>query len=157
MRMWERDDRGLCAWVWIQLNSNPPKGHKKSQTGASTQQIGGTAQLEILLIPKCPLLIILKVQLRLERYPQKCNCVCTIPTEVGKSLLRVKNLVTAQTQLRLYSEQQRVFGISNISYCPTLLQILPRQDLWICSFFPSSFLPSLHLLTTRWKGLADLY
>ena len=27
-----------------------------------------------------------------------------------------KNLVTAQTQLRLYSKQQRAFGISNICY-----------------------------------------
>ena len=55
-----------------------------------------------------PLLIIAKVQL----------LFYNVPAEVGKSFLQVKNLVTAQTQLRLYSEQQRVFGSSNICYCP---------------------------------------
>ena len=72
---------------------------------------------------KRPLLIIPNVQLRLRvtrrsvtalaRYLQKFNCACALPAEVGKSFLLVKNLVTAQTQLRLYSEQQRAFGISN--------------------------------------------
>ena len=55
-------------------------------------------------------------------YPQKCNCACVLPAEVGKSFMWVKNLVTAQTQLRLYSEQQRAFGISNICYYTKLLK-----------------------------------
>ena len=56
---------------------------------------------------KRPLLIIPKVQMCLRvirrsataiaRYPQKCNCACALPTEVGKSFLRGKNVVTAQT------------------------------------------------------------
>ena len=33
-----------------------------------------------------------------------------------QKFLAGKNLVTAQMQLGLYSEQQRVFGISNICY-----------------------------------------
>ena len=53
-----------------------------------------------------PLLIIAKVQLH-SRF---------LPAEVGKSFLG-KNLVTALTQLRLYSEQQRAFGISNLCHC----------------------------------------
>ena len=40
-----------------------------------------------------------KVQLRL----------CFLPAEVGRSFFVDKNLVTAQTQLRVYSEQQRAF------------------------------------------------
>ena len=48
---------------------------------------------------------------------RKCNCACMLPTEVGKSFLQVKKLVTAQILLHLYSEQQRAFGISNICYC----------------------------------------
>ena len=55
---------------------------------------------------------------------RKCNCACALPAEVGKSVLRVKNLVTAQTQLRLYSEQQRAFGISNICYCQYAVKII---------------------------------
>ena len=40
-----------------------------------------------------------------------------LPAEVGTFLGgRGKNLVTVQTQLRLYGEQQRAFGISNICY-----------------------------------------
>ena len=88
---------------------------------------------------KCPLLVILKVQLRLcvtcrsatalARYPQKCNYTCSLPTEVRKSFLQVKNLVTAQTQLRLYSEQQRAFGISNICYSINLKEIDVRFTL----------------------------
>ena len=59
---------------------------------------------------------------------QKCNCVCALPAEVqlrlpvtrrswqklfvGKNFVKI--LVTAQTQLRSYCEQQRAFGNSNI-------------------------------------------
>ena len=59
---------------------------------------------------------------------QKCNCAWALPAEVqlrlgvtrrswqklfaGKNFVKV--LVTAQTQLRSYSEQQRAFGNSNI-------------------------------------------
>ena len=42
-----------------------------------------------------------------------------LPGEAGKSFLQVKNLVTAQTQLHLYSEQQRALGISNVCYSVT--------------------------------------
>ena len=59
---------------------------------------------------------------------RKCNCACALPAEVqlrlrvtrrswqkliaGKNFVKI--LVTAQTQLRSYSEQQRAFGNSNI-------------------------------------------
>ena len=66
---------------------------------------------------KRPLLIIPKVQLRLcvtrrsatalARYPQKLAKLFA-----GKNFVKI--LVTAQTQLRSYSEQQRAFGNSNI-------------------------------------------
>ena len=62
---------------------------------------------------------------------RKCNCACALPAEVqlrlrdtrrswqklfvGKNF--AKSLVTAQTQLRSYSEQQRAFGNSNICNC----------------------------------------
>ena len=63
----------------------------------------------------------------------KCNCACALPAEVqlclrvtrrswqklfaGKNFIKI--LVTAQTQLRSYSEQQRAFGNSNICNCTT--------------------------------------
>ena len=66
---------------------------------------------------------------------RKCNCACALPAEVqlrlrvtrrswqklfaGKNFIKI--LVTAQTQLRSYSEQQRAFGNSNI--CNWLTQI----------------------------------
>ena len=59
---------------------------------------------------------------------QKCNCTCALPAEVqlhlrvtrrswqklfaGKNFVKI--LVTVQTQLRSYSEQQRALGNSNI-------------------------------------------
>ena len=59
---------------------------------------------------------------------RKCNCACALPAEVqlrlritrrswqklfaGRNFVKI--LVTAQTQLRSYSEQQRAFGNSNI-------------------------------------------
>ena len=62
---------------------------------------------------------------------RKCNCACALPAEVqlrlrvtrrswqklfaGKNFVKI--LVTAQTQLRSYSEQQRAFGNSNICNC----------------------------------------
>ena len=74
-------------------------------------------QLEMLLIPNA-----------LCRSSRKCNCACALPAEVqlrlhvtrrswqklsaGKNFLKI--LVTAQTQLHSYSEQQRAFGNSNI-------------------------------------------
>ena len=55
-----------------------------------------------------------KVQLRLR----------FLPAEVGRSFFVDKNLVTAQMQLRLYSEQQRAFWISNICYWVIVVRIL---------------------------------
>ena len=62
---------------------------------------------------------------------RKCNCACALPAEVqlrlrvtrrswqklfaGKNFVKI--LVTAQTQLPSYSEQQRAFGNSNICNC----------------------------------------
>ena len=62
---------------------------------------------------------------------RKCNCACALPAEVqlrlrvtrrswqklfaGKNCVKI--LVTAQTQLRSYSEQQRAFGNRNICNC----------------------------------------
>ena len=59
---------------------------------------------------------------------RKCNCACSLPAEVqlplrvtcrswqklfeGKNFVKI--LVTAQTQLRSYNEQQRAFGNNNI-------------------------------------------
>ena len=60
---------------------------------------------------KRPLLIMAKEQLRLRAPAHYCPF---LPAEVGKRFFAGKNLVTAQTQLRLYSELQRAFGISNI-------------------------------------------
>ena len=75
------------------------------------------SQLEMLLIPNT-----------LCWSSRKCNCACVLPAEVQLRLCVtrrswqklfaaknfVKKLVTAQTQLRSYSEQQRAFGNSNI-------------------------------------------
>ena len=75
-------------------------------------------ELEMLLIPNA-----------LCWSSRKCNCACALPTEVQLRVTRrrwqklfagknfVKILVTAQTQLRSYSEQQRAFGNSNICNC----------------------------------------
>ena len=62
---------------------------------------------------------------------RKCNCACALPAKVqlrlrvtrrswqklfaGKNFVKI--LVTAQTQLRSYSEQQTAFGNSNICNC----------------------------------------
>ena len=62
---------------------------------------------------KRPLLIILKVELCLCALAHYCSF---LPADVGKSFFAGKNLVAAQTQLRLYSEQQRAFEMSNICY-----------------------------------------
>ena len=68
---------------------------------------------------KRPLLIIPKVQLRLRVTGKSTTALARYPQKLAK-LFAGKNfvtiLVTAQTQLRSYSEQQRVFGISNICY-----------------------------------------
>ena len=72
---------------------------------------------------KCPLLTIVKVQLRLR---SSVHYSSFLPAEVGKSFFAGKNLVTAKTQLRLYSEQQRAFGISNICHCRFLLGVMAR-------------------------------
>ena len=67
---------------------------------------------------KHPLLIILKVQLCLRATRRSATALVRYPHKLAKKLYAgknfVKNLVTAQTQLRSYSEQQRVFGNSNI-------------------------------------------
>ena len=83
-------------------------------------------QLEMLLIPNA-----------LCWSSWRCNCACALPAEVQLMRLRVtrrswqklfagknfvKILVTAQTQLRSYSEQQRVFGNSNI--CNWVVRVL---------------------------------
>ena len=100
-----------------------------------------SAQLEMFLIPNA-----------LCWSSRMYNCACTLPAEVqlrlrvtrrswqklfaGKNF--VKLLVTAQTQLRSYSEQQRAFGKSNIcnwrwratkSFPPPL----SKTDLCLCS------------------------
>ena len=83
-------------------------------------------QLEMLLIPNA-----------LCWSSRKCNCACALPAEVqlrlrvtrrswqklfaGKNFVKI--LVTAQTQLRSYSEQQRAFGNSNICNCNKLKMV----------------------------------
>ena len=89
----------------------------------SLRSIYTTPQLEMLLIPNA-----------LCWSSRKCNCACALPAEVqlrlrvtrrswqklfaGKNFVKI--LVTAQTQLRSYSEQQRAFGNSNICNCVAL-------------------------------------
>ena len=63
---------------------------------------------------KRPPLIIPKVQLCLRVTRRSATALVRYPQKFGKKILWVKNLVTAQMQLCLYSEQQRVFGVSNI-------------------------------------------
>ena len=84
---------------------------------STCQSIG---ELEMLLIPNA-----------LCWSSRKCNCACSLPAEVQlrlritrrswQKLFASKNfvkiLVTAQTQLRSYSEQQRAFGNNNICNC----------------------------------------
>ena len=96
-----------------------------------------SGQLEMLLIPNA-----------LCWSSWKCNCACALPAEVqlrlcvtrrswqklfvGKNFVKI--LVTAQTQLRSYSEQQRAFGNSNIcSWCMNGLPFLQKlvYDIWI--------------------------
>ena len=66
---------------------------------------------------KRPLLIILKVQLRL-RVTAEVQLRLRVTRRSWQKLFAGKNfvkiLVTAQTQLRSYSEHQRAFGNSNI-------------------------------------------
>ena len=71
----------------------------------------------------------------LMRYPQKCNCTSWQKLFAGKNFLKI--LVTAQTQLRSYSEQQRAFGKSNICNWKEIdrpnastLQILWQGHVW---------------------------
>ena len=82
--------------------------------------VANITELEMLLIPNA-----------LCWSPRKCNCACALPTEVqlrlritrrswqklfaGKNFVNI--LVTAQTQLRSFSEQ-RAFGNSNICNWP---------------------------------------
>ena len=90
-------------------------------------QVEEYTELEMLLIPNALCWSSQKCNCA-ARYPQKCNCGCALPTEVqlrlcltcrswqklfaGKNFVKI--LVTAPTQLHSYSEQQRVFGNSNI-------------------------------------------
>ena len=84
----------------------------------SNRCISTATQLEMLLIPHA-----------LCWSSRKCNCACALPRKsatalarypqkLAKICLRVKNfvkiLVTAQTHLCSYGEQQRAFGNSNI-------------------------------------------
>ena len=77
-----------------------------------------TNQLEMLLIPNA-----------LCWSSRKCNYACALPTEVqlrrswqklfaGKNFVKI--LVTAQTQLHSYSEQQRAF-VATSAFCNWLL------------------------------------
>ena len=66
---------------------------------------------------KRPLSIIPKVQLRLRVTRKSATALARYLQKLAKLFAGknfVKNLVTAQTQLRSYSEQQRAFGNSNI-------------------------------------------
>ena len=79
----------------------------------------------------------------------KCNCAaraCALlfffTRRSWQKLFAGKNLVTAQTQLHLYSEQQGVFGISNICYC--VIFAFYRQDLFI-----------KNILSFHWHHLND--
>ena len=98
---------------------------------------------------------------------RKCNCACALPAEVHLRLcvthrswqklftgkIFVKMLVTVQTQLRSYSEQQRAFGNSIICNWDSFI--------WVCNsraviseykttrvFFPITTLQSLQCVTT---------
>ena len=90
--------------------SSSYSSNSESDTVASNMSIGDVADSKrpLLIIPK---VLRLRVTRRsataLARYPQKLFA--------GKSF--VKMLVTAQTQVRSYSEQQRAFGNSNICIC----------------------------------------
>ena len=107
--------------------------HRKAVTSqflCRKVQCGNAMQLEMLLIPKALCWSSWKCNCACA-LSQKCNCACALIAEVqlrlrvtcrswqklfaGKNL--VKNLVTAQMQLRSYSEQQRAFGNSNICNC----------------------------------------
>ena len=88
------------------------------------------SQLEMLLIPNA-----------LCWSSQKCNCACALLAEVqlrlrvtrrswqklfaGKNFVKI--LVTAQTQLRSYSEQ-RAFGNSNICNCVAFWHMIIFQN-----------------------------
>ena len=91
---------------------------------------------------KCYLIFMIEFQSEMLLIPnalcwssRKCNCACALPAEVqlrlrgtrrswqklfaGKNFVKI--LVTAQTQLRSYSEQQRAFGNSNICNLKSLV------------------------------------
>ena len=81
---------------------------------------------------------------------RKCNCACALPAEVqlrlrvthrswqklfaGKNFVKI--LVTAQTQLCSYSEQQRAFGNSNICNCSCQKKLIGWKVLGV--WFPQS-------------------
>ena len=96
-------------------------------------------QLEMLLIPNT-----------LCWSSRKCNCACVLPAEVqlrlrvtrrswqklfvGKNFVKI--LVTAQTQLRSYSEQQRAFGNGNIcNYVIIHFKYSPQRMFRSISFY----------------------
>ena len=82
---------------------------KSAETGDSLASAdpGSVSSIGDVANSKHPLLIIPKVQLRLRFTRRSWQKLF-----VGKNLVKI--LVTAQTQLRSYSEQQRAFGNSNI-------------------------------------------
>ena len=68
---------------------------------------------------------------------RKCNCAyARMPTtflfypQKLATVFAGKNLVTAQTQLHLYSKKQRAFGIGNVEY----LQIIRTRRQRRCNF-----------------------
>ena len=116
------------------LNLNKPVFKYKDKVTARYQNQVTTPELEMLLIPNA-----------LCWSSQKFNCACTLPAEVqlrlrvtcrswqklfvGKNFVKI--LVTAQTQLRSHSEQQRAFGNSNICNWAILECFSINQLTWL--------------------------
>ena len=87
---------------------------------------------------KRPLLIITKVQLHLHAPAHYCSF---LPAAISR-FFADENLVTANTQLRLYSEQQRAFRISNICYYYIISSIY--RTFTYLYYVPGSVLKSWH-------------
>ena len=109
---------------------------------------------------KRPLLIIPKVQLRLRVTHRSATALAHYLQKLAKLFVGknfVKILVTAQMQLRSYSEQQRAFGNSNICnwISGALFSILCFCQVvdihWLCSDFCvlSEMYPTQYLLMLK--------
>ena len=123
---------------------------QRDQTKSNAKQLE-MFNLEILLIPNA---LCWSFQ---DAASWKCNCAWALPAEVqlrlrvtrrswqklfaGKNF--VKLLVTAQTQLRSYSEQQRAFGNSNICNCLFVFSNERRATSNTISEKTYCFLPSI--------------